>query len=59
MKLWQPDEIEFAELVGAQVSSAIIQTETLRQVESLVEERTAQLQQSLELQAKLYEIMAT
>ena len=55
-RVWQPDEIEFAELVGAQVSSAIIQTETLRQVESLVEERTAQLQQSLELQAKLYEI---
>lgn len=53
---WQPDEIELAELVGAQISSAIIQTETLRQVESLVEERTAQLQQSLELQAKLYEI---
>ena len=53
---WQPDEIEFAQLVGAQISSAIIQTETLRQVESLVEERTAQLQQSLELQAKLYEI---
>ena len=55
-RLWQPDEIEFAELVGAQVSSAIMQTETLRQVESLVEERTAQLQQSLELQAKLYEV---
>ncbi len=55
-RVWQPDEIEFAELVGAQISSAIIQTETLRQVESLVEERTAQLQQSLELQAKLYEI---
>ncbi len=55
-RVWQPDEIEFAKLVGVQVSSAIIQTETLRQVESLVEERTAQLQQSLELQAKLYEI---
>ena len=52
---WQPDEIEFAQLIGAQISSAIIQTETLRQVESLVEERTAQLQQSLEVQAKLYE----
>jgi signal transduction histidine kinase len=55
-RTWQPDEIELAELVSAQISSAIIQTETLRQVESLVEERTAQLQQSLELQAKLYEI---
>lgn len=55
-RTWQPDEIELTELVSAQISSAIIQTETLRQVESLVEERTAQLQQSLELQAKLYEI---
>jgi signal transduction histidine kinase len=53
---WQPEEIELVELVSAQISSAIIQTETLRQVESLVEERTSQLQQSLELQAKLYEI---
>jgi signal transduction histidine kinase len=55
-RTWQPEEIELAELVAAQLSSAIMQTETLRQVESLVEERTAQLQQSLELQAKLYEI---
>lgn len=53
---WQPEDVELVELVGAQISSAIIQTETLRQVESLVEERTAQLQQSLELQSKLYEI---
>lgn len=55
-RMWDAEERELVELVGAQVSSAIIQTETLRQVESLVEERTAQLQQSLELQAKLYEI---
>lgn len=53
---WQSEEIELVELLSAQISAAIIQTETLRQVESLVEERTAQLQQSLELQAKLYEI---
>jgi signal transduction histidine kinase len=53
---WQLEEVELVELIAAQLSSAIIQTETLRQVESLVEERTAQLQQSLELQAKLYEI---
>jgi signal transduction histidine kinase len=53
---WQPAEIALAELVAAQLAAAIIQTETLRQVESLVEERTAQLQQSLELQAKLYDI---
>lgn len=55
-RTWQPEEIELTELVAAQISSAIMQSETLRQVESLVEERTAQLQQSLELQAKLYDI---
>lgn len=53
---WLPEEIELVELLSAQISAAIIQTETLRQVESLVEERTAQLQQSLELQARLYEL---
>jgi signal transduction histidine kinase len=55
-RVWLQEETELVELVAAQISSAILQTETLRQVESLVEERTAQLQQSLELQAKLYEI---
>ncbi|MBW4417757.1 MAG: GAF domain-containing protein [Myxacorys californica WJT36-NPBG1] len=55
-RTWLQEEVELVELVAAQVSSAILQKETLRQVESLVEERTAQLQQSLELQAKLYEI---
>jgi signal transduction histidine kinase len=54
--VWQIEEVELLELLAAQLSSAVLQTETLRQVESLVEERTAQLQQSLELQAKLYEI---
>lgn len=53
--IWQPEEIELVELVAAQVSGAIIQTETLRQVQSLVEKRTAELQQSLTVQAKLYE----
>ncbi|WP_421655671.1 GAF domain-containing protein [Leptothermofonsia sp. ETS-13] len=53
--VWQPEEIELVELVSAQVSTAIIQTETLRQVQALVEKRTAELQQSLSVQAKLYE----
>ncbi len=52
---WQPEQIEFVELVSAQVSTAIIQTETLRQVQSLVEKRTAELKHSLAIQAKLYE----
>ena len=54
-RVWQPAELELAELVAAQLSNAIIQTQTLRQVQALVEERTAQLQRSLEIQAKLYE----
>ena len=52
---WQPEELKLIQLVGAQVSTAIIQSQTLRQVQALVEERTAQLQRSLEVQAKLYE----
>ncbi|MGQ9869762.1 GAF domain-containing sensor histidine kinase [Leptodesmis sp.] len=52
---WQPEEIELVELMSAQVSTAIIQTETLRQVQSLVEKRTTELKQSLAVQAKLYE----
>ncbi|HEY9906338.1 MAG TPA: ATP-binding protein [Thermosynechococcaceae cyanobacterium] len=52
---WQPEEIELAKLVSAQSSTAIVQTETLKQVQALVEKRTAELQQSLTVQAKLYE----
>lgn len=55
VRSWQPEEIMWAELVAAQVSTAMIQAQTLRQVQGLVEERTAQLQRSLEVQAKLYE----
>ena len=43
------------QLVSAQVSTAIIQAETLRQVQSLVEKRTAELRESLAVQAKLYD----
>lgn len=52
---WSLEELELVELLRAQVSTAIMQTETLRQVQSLVEQRTAELQQSLSIQAKLYE----
>lgn len=54
-RLWQSEELALVELVSAQVSNAIIQSQTLKQVQGLVEERTAQLQRSLEVQAKLYE----
>jgi signal transduction histidine kinase len=52
---WHADELELVEDVGAQISATIIQNQTLRQVQSLVEDRTAQLQHSLEIQAQLYE----
>ncbi|MBD2043851.1 GAF domain-containing sensor histidine kinase [Microcoleus sp. FACHB-672] len=52
---WATDELELVELVSAQVSTAIIQTQTMQHVQALVEERTAQLQSSLEVQGKLYE----
>ncbi|XGV96240.1 MAG: ATP-binding protein [Leptolyngbya sp. BL-A-14] len=54
-RIWQPEELELVRLVSAQVSTAIIQTETLRQVQSLVEKRTAELRESLSVQAKLYD----
>ncbi len=54
-RFWHPDEIELIKWVATQVSSALIQNHTLRQAQALAEDRTAQLQRSLEAQAKLYE----
>jgi signal transduction histidine kinase len=54
-RTWQAAELNLVEMVCAQVSNAIIQSQTLRQVQNLVDERTAKLQSSLELQAKLHE----
>ena len=55
--VWRPEDVDLVKLVSAQVTTAIIQTETLRQVQKLVEKRTAELQESLAKQAKLYERM--
>lgn len=52
---WTTAELNIVSMVSAQMSNAIIQTQTLRQVQTLVDERTSQLQRSLEVQAKLYE----
>jgi signal transduction histidine kinase len=54
-RLWNAEELELVKWVSVQVSATIVQNQTLRQVQSLVEDRTAQLQRSLEIQAKLYE----
>jgi len=52
---WHPDELALIRLVATHISTAMIQSRTLRKVQALVEERTAQLRHSLDVQAKLYE----
>ncbi|MFB2972463.1 GAF domain-containing protein [Aerosakkonema sp. BLCC-F183] len=52
---WLREELDLVELVSAQMSTAILQFQTLRQTSALVEERTYQLQSILKVQAKLYE----
>jgi len=54
-RAWSPEELEVLESVSTQASRAIIQTQTLKEAQTLVFDRTAQLQQSLDVQAKLYE----
>jgi len=52
---WQGAELNLVEMVCAQMSNTIIESQTLRQVQTVVDERTAKLKSSLELQAKLHE----
>lgn len=52
---WEQEEQEIVRWVSTQASTAIIHNKTLQRVQSLVDERTAQLQRSLDVQAKLYE----
>jgi signal transduction histidine kinase len=54
-RTWEQEELEVVESVAAQITTAIIQTQTLKQIQALVEDRTSQLQRSLEVQAILYE----
>jgi signal transduction histidine kinase len=55
LREWTVEERSFIKLVAAQLSTAIIQTRSLQHIQSIVDERTAQLQRSLEVQSKLYE----
>jgi signal transduction histidine kinase len=48
-------ELELISSVSNQISYALIQDQTLRQVKAIVDDRTAQLQTSLEVQGRLYE----
>jgi signal transduction histidine kinase len=56
-RLWLPDELDLINWIGIQISTSIIHHQTLSQVQSIVDERTAQLKWSLDVQAKLSEKM--
>jgi signal transduction histidine kinase len=50
---WLQDELELISWVGVQISTAIIHEQTLNRVQLVVEERTAQLKSSMDMQGKL------
>lgn len=50
---WSQDELELISWVGVQISTAIIHEQTLNRVQLVVEERTAQLKSSMDMQGKL------
>lgn len=54
---WQTSEIETGKWMAKQVTSYIINQQTLAKVQLLVDERTSQLQTSLDVQAKLSQKM--
>ena len=54
---WLEDELDLVDWIGIQISTTIIHHQTLNQVQSIVDERTAQLKWSLDVQAKLSEKM--
>ncbi|MEM9274929.1 MAG: ATP-binding protein [Cyanobacteria bacterium P01_F01_bin.143] len=54
---WTEDEVELISWIAIQMSIAMLHHRTLNQVQSIVEERTAQLKWSLDVQAKLSEKM--
>ncbi|MEG4108585.1 ATP-binding protein [Microcoleus sp. S13_C5] len=54
-RVWSPEELEVLESVSAQASKMIIQTQTVKELQTVVFDRTSQLQQSLDVQGKLYE----
>ena len=50
---WSEDEIDLIDWVSVQISTAIVHHQTLNQVQSIVDEKTAQLTSSVNFQAKL------
>lgn len=55
--VWNKEEINLINWIGVQLSTALIHHQTLDRVKSIVEERTSQLQWSVDVQAKLSEKM--
>lgn len=56
-RFWQPEELELVSWVSTQLSTSLLHNQALSRVQSLVDERTAQLKWSLDVQAKLSEKM--
>ena len=54
---WTTDELDLVDWASIQISTAIVHHQTLDRVQSIVDERTAQLKWSLDVQAKLSEKM--
>ena len=53
LRYWSKDELDLIDWVRVQISTAMINDQTLNQVQLIVDERTAQLKSSLDVQAKL------
>jgi signal transduction histidine kinase len=56
-RLWQPDELDLVYWIGIQASNAILRSQTLMQVQNLIDRQTSQLRWGLDLKAKLSEKM--
>jgi signal transduction histidine kinase len=50
---WSQEELELISWVGVQISTAIIHEQTINRVHLIVDERTAQLKSSMDMQGKL------
>ena len=50
---WSEDEVDLIDWVSVQISTAIVHHQTLNQVQSIIDEKTAQLTSSVNFQAKL------
>jgi signal transduction histidine kinase len=56
-RLWQSDELDLVNWISIQASNAILRSQTLMQVQNLIDRQTAQLRWGLDLKAKLSDKM--